>query len=253
MYSIRCLEYLKQKLDGFSLVEASITLTIIGLVSIVGLGAIKRWRQQQQITVTQNHQEQILTAMALYSARTGNFPYPGDSRAPPDIFGLSRTIEGVPKDQVGIVPYRTLGLPESAAKDGYGRYFTYVGGSAGHAICTSEPRFPLSVHQRLPNGSLPQIVPAAGDGDPIVIILISHGINGYGAWEGEIGKTHQKLSGTYGPDEHENVKATQAFIVAPVSYERRSYYDDHVIWITRNHLLAMYAKMICNPSERPFV
>jgi hypothetical protein len=144
-------------------------------------------------------------------------------------------------------------LAESAAKDGYGRYFTYVGGSAGHAICTSEPRFPLSVHQRLPNGSLPQIVPAAGDGDPIVIILISHKINGYGAWEGEIGKTHQKLSGTYGPDEHENVKATQAFIVAPVSYERRSYYDDHVIWITRNHLLAMYAKMICNPSERPFV
>lgn len=251
MYSIRCFKFLRRKMDAFSLIEAAIGLTIMGLLSILGLSAIKKWRQQQQIAITQDHQTQILTAIALYGIRTGSFPYPADPKAPLHAFGLSQTLEGDPKDQVGIVPYRTLGLSEAVARDGYGRYFTYVGGSmGGHSICSIEPTFPLSISQRLPDGSLNNITPI---GDPISVILISHGANGYGAWEGEMGRTHQKLSGIHGPDEKDNGKAIQSFIVAPLSYASNFYYDDHIIWITRNHLLAIYADTICKPIGKPFL
>ena len=256
MRFIRCVEHLMGKLDGFSLMEASIALTIMGLISVVGLGAIKRWKEQQQMVITQNHQEQILTAMALYGARTGHFPYPADPKASMDTFGLSRVPEGASKDQIGIVPYRTIGVPEAVAKDGYGRYFTYVGGSPpGRDICSSEPAFPLTVYQRTADGALHPIT--SPEGDPVAVILISHGANGYGAWEGPMGKLHQKLSGVHGPDERENAqaseKATQAFIMGPLSYRDRSYNDDSLVWITRNHMLAMYAKVTCKAPERVFV
>jgi hypothetical protein len=250
MCFIRCSEYLMRKLDGFSLMEASLALTIMGLVSVVGLGAIKRWRQQQQMAITQNHQEQILTAVALYGSRVGHFPYPADPKASMDTFGFERVPEGVPRDQVGIVPYRTIGVPEAVAKDGYGRYFTYVGGSPpARDICATEPLFPVSISQRLSNGALQAM--HTDSADPIAIVLITHGANGYGAWEGGMGRVHQRLSGKHGPDEHANAKATQHFIVAPLSYEARTYNDDYVLWITGNHLLAMYVKVICKPFERP--
>jgi hypothetical protein len=252
MHFVRCDEYLMRKLDGFSLMEASIVLTIMGLVSVVGLGAIKRWREQQQMAITQNHQEKILTAVALYGARTGHFPYPSDPKASLDTFGLSRVPEGAPKDQVGIVPYRTLGLPEGVARDGHGRYFTYVGGSPlAMEVCATEPVFPLTVYQRTDDGALHPI--SSSEGDPVALILISHGANGYGAWEGAMGKLHQKLSGVHGPDERENARATQTFITGPLSYGVRTYNDDSLLWITRNHLLAMYAKVTCKPPERVFV
>lgn len=245
-------QLVNQKLDGFSLMETSIAMIIVGLVSVTGFGAIKKWRQHQQISITQNHQEQILTAVALYGARNGHFPYPAAPNAPVDTFGLSRVPEGAPRDQVGLVPYGTLGLPEVVAKDGYGRYFTYVGGSPpARDICTTEPVFPVSISQRLSNGTLQGM--HTDSGDPIAIVLISHGANGYGAWEGSRGRVHQRFSGTHGPDEHANAKASQHFIVAPLSYGARTYNDDHVLWITVHHLLAMYAKVTCKPPERAFV
>ena len=144
-------QFVNQKLDGFSLMETSIAMIIVGLVSVTGFGAIRKWKEQQQVAITQNHQEQILTAVALYGARNGHFPYPADPNASMDTFGLSHVPEGgVPRDQVGIVPYGTLGLPEVVAKDGYGRYFTYVGGSRpARDICATEPVFPISISQRI--------------------------------------------------------------------------------------------------------
>ena len=249
---------MNRMLDGFSLWETSIALTIVGLISTVGLGAVKRWREHQQVAITQTHQERILTAIALHSTRVGSFPYPADPQAPMHMTGCSRVPEGSPKDQSGIVPYRTLGLPEVVAKDGYGRYFTYVGGGTGPDICTSEPAFPLTMHQQMQGSVQPLHVDIQ---DPVVVILISHGANGYGAWEGEEGRLHQKLSGKHGPQErahaqvhmHAHTSATQSFVIAPVSYDPRTYYDDHVVWITRSHLLAIYAKTICKIPERPFV
>ena len=252
MHFVHLRQLVKQKLHGFSLMETSIAMIIMGLVSVTGFGAIKRWRQHQQMAITQNHQEQILTAVALYGARTGHFPYPGDPTATMDKLGLSRVPEGVPQDQVGIVPYRTLGVPEVVAKDGYGRYFTYVGGSPpGSDICATEPVFPISISQRLSNRALQAM--HTDSADPIAIVLISHGANGYGSWEGSRGLLHQRLSGTHGPDEHENAKASQHFVVAPLSYGARTYNDDHVLWITVHHLMAMHAKVTCKAPERAFV
>ncbi len=62
-----------------------------------------------------------------YLAQNGRLPCPADVLAPPESrgerrFGCAQTRGGY----IGIVPYRTLGLPESVAKDGYGQWMTYV-------------------------------------------------------------------------------------------------------------------------------
>lgn len=239
-------KFMKGNQSAYSLIEIALSLTIIGIMSTAGLKAIQQWQRYQKKYVTLQHQEEILQAIAMHAVRTGNYPLPADPLAPTTSFGQSRTrIEGA-ADQKGIVPFITIGISEFTAKDGYGRYFTYVGGSSeerGH-ICQARPMHQLNVIYK--NRQQETISAPINEYNPLVFILISHGENGYGAYEGDMGHLRQKLKGKHGPMEAYNVVQTNNFINAPYSKEVSTYFDDEIVAQYRLSFLKKYADQNCS-------
>jgi prepilin-type N-terminal cleavage/methylation domain-containing protein len=108
---------------GFVLIELAIVLVVLGVLGGVlfsDLQSLSRHRHRQK---TLAHQKAIFQALAEHLAHYGCLPQSACDFGPSR--GKTGSIVGQPGGP-GIVPFRTLGLDEAIAKDGYGRFFTYV-------------------------------------------------------------------------------------------------------------------------------
>lgn len=113
------------RLPGFSLVEVALVLAVLGLVGGGLFHLLGQWKQSAQCRVTKQHEEKILWALGRFLKKNGYLPPPAD---PVDLvnWGKSRQWVYAPEECYGIIPFRTLGLSESVAKNGGGIFFTYV-------------------------------------------------------------------------------------------------------------------------------
>ncbi len=127
------------KRSGFTLLELSIVLIIIAMVTgmglFAGMGAIEAAKKTQ----TENKMAAIQTALMEYRNRYNRVPCPGDFLLPQsDVsYGLEAANAGVCTGGTpaanfssapmveGNVPVRTLGLPNEYMYDGWGRQFAY--------------------------------------------------------------------------------------------------------------------------------
>lgn len=122
---------------GVSLIEIAIFIGFLGIMMAGVLSLSQFSRDREAIRTTEKRMDVVVRALSAYAQTRWRLPCPVSVDAVIDDvpFGTERlagTDERVPdcdvdspEERFGIIPYRTLGIPEHYAKDGWGRYFTY--------------------------------------------------------------------------------------------------------------------------------
>jgi type II secretory pathway pseudopilin PulG len=122
--------------DGFILLEVVIALFIMGLTFQGGLLLMTHMNQQRKRMETETKQDMLLRTLAAHALIHGRLPWAANKDAPPASLGYE---DKAALRQSGILPFKTLGLAEHYAKDGYGHYFTYLVAKTRPALLTVSP------------------------------------------------------------------------------------------------------------------
>jgi type II secretory pathway pseudopilin PulG len=249
-----------KKEEGFALVEVAIALIVMGIMLGVGLPSFLHYLQWQKIRETKEKQEKIFYSVASFVLQNGFIPLPADPYEKGDSFGLSRPTADTSSDLRGIIPFKTLGLPEDYARDGFNHYFTYIGGAPQKGIidlsnqasfCQVSPLYGIEVDEHRPEGGYVKRSADMAAQNPIVLIILSHGESGYGAYYGMAGSIKQ-LKGHIpgGVDKRQNASLSLRVISRASSKKPQDFFDDMVMWVTRENLMAFYAKSPCQSYEK---
>ena len=118
----------KYSLKAYSLLEASFGLIIMGLITATLVPTIQQYKLHQKQKLTETRFKRIEALLyQMKKSPNGKLPCP----ALPGDHGTHAWGVAPKKCQgnialIGVVPFKTLGILERDAKDGYGHYFTYV-------------------------------------------------------------------------------------------------------------------------------
>jgi len=231
--------------EGFLLVELALALIILGIVLGPSLVAFHTYQRFQQLQTTKKNQETVFRALAHYLSQHGCLPYPADPESRDENRGVSSFDRWRSYKYVGTVPYRTLGVSEHVAKDGYHQWMTYaidpalaVRGNLDRAmIC--EMIFKKQSQIQLQEGSVScvnKVLEKEGKDkkhDGVAIVLISHGPRKQGAFS---------LSGRLpvgekaGLCKKKNCQDVLSFCAAPDPHDA-GINDDIVQWMSRGQLI----------------
>jgi prepilin-type N-terminal cleavage/methylation domain-containing protein len=236
---------------GFSLVELSIVVLVIGIVLTMGIGAWTANLENQAHAATAQRQAAIKEALIGSLRRNSRLPCPDTDVGAPD-GNENRTPTNDPTNpcfaRFGVLPYVTLGLARDAVRDGWGNFLSYHVSNTPSTTTTTPPNlnadwtltanfFPgntgtITVNDR--NGATVNAIATN-----VVAVIVSHGRNGFGAYT--IGGTRNTLPAA-GTDELDNTNGT-----ADTTYFRRDAtisdaatggaFDDQVMFLTAADLL----------------
>lgn len=252
---------------GFTLIEMSVVIAIIALISGGGLIMIGAALQGQRVQDTSERLDKLQLALKDYSNAFGRLPCPASLTAAPDAaeFGVGSgtgdVVGGVCADPAancsaatftsgdiaaGAVPTKTLGLPDTDALDGFGMRFTYA----------VDTRMTVALALRRCEQTNTDIGNITVNGDTggvrtskAVYVLLSHGVNGHGAYTAGGGALRRNMSVTTS-NELENCDCTSAaasgtfdgvFVQRTVSGDTESAttFDDMLRYAVRSDLRAI--------------
>ncbi|MDP3936007.1 MAG: prepilin-type N-terminal cleavage/methylation domain-containing protein [Alphaproteobacteria bacterium] len=207
---------------GLILIEVAIAMIIFSLCIGSILMIIQHSQFDQQNSVTHTHHTLILRALNRYHGHMGHLPCPSQPEMD-DGFALKKC-QGA-HEQIGILPYKTLGIPAYVAKDGHGHYFTYA--VSEHATVLNPDTDSAAMNNL-------QVLDISGRRygsrtNETAYILISHGPKGSGAFSLQASR---KRFPTQSEFEAENSRDTLTFYadVPPKDSEHR------VFFISRTNL-----------------
>ena len=201
---------------GFSLIEVTIGLLILGILMVPAISVYEKYRQDHIRAASQDYPRAVAGALRKYALLYGRYPRPADpnvaATAPafgteiplsgsyPNCTSTSTTVcqtagatQGIFSSRIliGTVPFADIGLPREMSFDGYGRRFTYaVTQSLTLANAFNASTADSSGVIRV-NTGIPADNPAtAGDDrfplgvttNNIHFVIVSHGENGAGAF-----------------------------------------------------------------------
>lgn len=216
---------------GFTLVELSVVLVVIALISGMGLAATMGMLESAKRAATESKLNEIEKALMAFRNRYNRLPCPGGitltetssvygleaatpgtctggSPAAIDISGNGGTPppNGNPPVVQGGIPARTLGLPDEFMFDGWGRRFLYAI-DANATVTNAFSIIPVSAER-----CGVTVKDAAGgyrsgsaSGGGSVYTLVSHGSNGHGAY---VNGSTRISSGSTNTDELDNCNCT---------------------------------------------
>jgi len=236
---------------GFSLVELAVVLVLIGIVMTMGLKVATSTLENSAYSETKSKQELIKAALIGFLRTNGRLPCPDNSA------GVASGVEATPScnasaaDGYGVVPWMTLGIPRETVIDGWGNYFTYRvanGSPASLKNWTSKAAGSFDINElRAPTNALTiQELDATGGAfaaipttTKAVVVLLSHGKNGFGAKTTKVGA--RLPTGDAGAGEATNATdTTLAFIMRPVTDAAGAFngpYDDLLSFMTPQDVL----------------
>jgi len=219
---------------GFSLLELAIVLVILGIIGGVSIPLVTTHMTRTALFKTRANQDYVLSAIAVYVGKHNRFPCPAEAHIVGAKFGMEPDRCRM-EDVKGIIPFKTLGISESYASDGFKRLMTYVvepdlakrdttlGGEKGGFITVkNEAGFPV----------LPTPQKAEKNPNHVAVVLISHGENGVGAYIGK-GQTGKFIGHALSPHKRENCDENFVFIESSQS-------DDILRWESRDQFLQHY-------------
>lgn len=106
---------------GFSLIEVSISLIIIGIISAIGMSQLNIMNRIYRTQKTQSNIDFVVKSIAAFylASDCNNIPFPSDMKI--NIGYQSKNME----NSFGIVPFKTLGIMEKFAKNAKGKWLLY--------------------------------------------------------------------------------------------------------------------------------
>jgi len=176
----------------------------------------------------QRQLENIREALLGYAMANGRLPCPAQANLPNTDTNSGKALPP-PCDttlQHGVLPWKTLGLPET---DPWGNRFTYFAGSQFTPLPTGGALASFTLSTGVPPNSTAGLADIEdGSGNNIAsfvpAVIISHGSRSAGAYQ----PTGTKLPTSTDPNEARNSSATQTF----VSRTPSNTFDDLVIWVS---------------------
>ena len=215
--------------SGFTLVELAVVVFLIGMIATMGISALKAQLASASISATKEKQDTIKDALIAYLGRNKRLPCSDSDVTAPD--GIeNRGATGTPTTPAnttlacdknfGIVPYQTLGLPKSAALDGWENFFSYQVSNDTAPTANLDWTLTNSFHAGN-NGVLTVKDRSSADITNIVVVVISHGKNGMGAYTSK-GTRNALPDPTAQPDEYQN---TQSTTPATPEYPLKTFYN----------------------------
>ena len=215
-----------RRAGGFTLIELAIALAIVGLLLGMLIVPLSTQVDQQRMSDTQKQLNLMSDAILGFAVANGRLPCPATPGTASTTAGAGLENKGVPTCNIneGVVPWATLGLPET---DAWGRRFTY----RVTAAFADDPTGGLQASLALTDSGT--ITITTGGAAPVNItttaaaVIVSHGKNGLGAYKSD----GAQLAGAAG-DELENANANAIFVAKTPDPA----FDDLVAWISSNVL-----------------
>ena len=272
--------------SGFTLVEMSIVLIIVGLLITAVFPALTALRTNAQQNLTNSNLQTLLRATAVYVQANGCLPCPTPAGTVGPTFGVigitgnGAACSGVRINGVtsvcstpeGIPPFASLGLPSATAHDGWGRWITMrvdptLTSPSNVVIDQSSVTIPPSGSQGLCSSSLTHntnsisIQTPSGATQKAAVIFVSHGANGYGSFIADALATG--LNGLQLPFptsvsspcdttsyEQCNASLSANFVNAPTVHDATgtTTYDDLMTFLDRNNLVALFGTTVCTTT-----
>lgn len=261
------------------MLELAIALGILGMVMGMAFSFLSLAKSYQCDETTEKHQNLLLQSLSHFAIQYDRLPCPADPLLSQGGVeeaqrGQESFVQGtVCKRTKGIIPFRTLGLSESIAKDGYHHWITYAidEGSNGApsdvsfpTFCWKKPYSRLVVlegngERTAEEGRTSLALPPADPRTPypllpdwIAVVLISHGPKGQGAY-GVSRNTSLDVSSLEAPNctpdpgfqGRDAIQSTEPLERRFVSYPRSRSFTHRVRWLTRDQIFAWHSKESC--------
>lgn len=182
--------------SGFSLIEVAIVLLVMGLLAGGLVMPLSAQMERVRVGDTRRAMDDIREALLGFAVANGRLPCPANGAVATGTAGAgTELLVGNNCTAIrGVLPWATLGLPET---DAWGRRYTYrVTTTFGDAIaantvappvtCVSIPaqasfalcsQGDMTINTRAPNKALGALA------TQISAVVLSHGKNGYGAFQ----------------------------------------------------------------------
>ncbi len=235
------------KRQGFTLVELAVVLVLIGLVMTMGLKVVMSTLENASYSETKAKQELIKVALISFLRTNGRLPCPDVADAANLATGVApASCSDSPAEGYGVVPWMSLGLPRDSVVDGWGNYFTYrvANGTGGSKNWTSKSaNTPFDINELRVSTNALRILELDATGAAFtatptsttaVVIILSHGKNGFGAKTTKVGARLPTTDA--GAGEITNATGTTTdFVLRPVNESAAAFngaYDDLLTFMT---------------------
>lgn len=243
---------------GFSLVEMTAVLLIISLVAGMGINLGSNAMKGADKLATQEKLAVIKMALNQFAQQNGYLPCPAPRNLAPSAaaFGAETRSNGALPNTcttsaslvlnnsayIGMLPIRTLGLPDSYAADAWSNKFTYAVssgmiGAPGSANAPLAAGIVLRYGVRSPATSYqPAYRAPVGSGTPgtgyVAFVVVSHGASGIGGYALQ----GTSAIGTCGTTTADSVNCDDDNIFLDGKYNDGSqgaqFFDDFLVWGT---------------------
>ncbi|MGE4351677.1 MAG: type II secretion system protein [Bdellovibrionales bacterium] len=267
----------QRNVQGFTLAEMSIVLVITGLVIMIVYPALTVFRQSLQQTTTQTNLNGLMRATAAFVQAHGCLPCPTPASALSTGFGFVRgdgtgaacATCSVPE---GIVPFASMGLAQSMAKDGWSRWITMridpalainfdvipptLPNATGTPLCPQNISCLGLCQANLPNSNRISVLTQGGGKQEAAVLFISHGKNGYGAYYADpVMNTGSNAHPIYrgsstacsdtGGYERCNADGDRNFVQGAFTNDPTAPFDDIVLFADRNTMVSYLGNPAC--------
>lgn len=226
----------EQSNAGFSLLELAIVLVILGVLGGMALPLLTVHITRAALVKTRAHQDYALSAIAAFVEKYNRFPCPAAPHVVGNNFGVALESCRMEKAK-GILPFKTLGISEIYAHDGFKRLMTYVVEpelTKRQINPQEEAGGLLTVKTHEGFSVLGVANPAGRNQNYIALVIISHGESGVGSYLGK-GSSMQFIQQPLSHHKQENCDANFVFVEGGES-------DDVLRWESRDQFLKHYVQ-----------
>lgn len=170
----------KKYSSGFALVEVAVALIVISIALGGMFTLMKLLKAQQQSEISSKHEQMIVVALNRFYHLNGYLPCPSKTNS--NVGEALTQCQGA-SQQIGLLPFKTLGVSETISKNGAGFHFTYAV-SQEVSVAPSAVSTPVT-------GNRLEILDEHGReysafGSCFAFLLINHGKHGRGAFSSKL-------------------------------------------------------------------